>query len=179
MLNWRTYVMNKRVTNMRVTAGKWSVSLAVVLLALVSSSAHAWGYGPGYGPGYGRPGYGYGQGYGHGHGYGHGYGRGYGYGHGYAAGAFVVGGLLGYAISSANQPRYVVASQPVYAQPRATAYQSRVYPSSSRGHDLGTSYTPGSYPRYYLRDADGNCYLVNTFENGDETWSAVPAVNCQ
>jgi hypothetical protein len=154
------------------------LSLAALLLVLMSSNAHAWGYGPGYGYG----------------GYGHGYGHGYGYGGGYAAGAFLLGGLLGYAISSSNQPRYVVAQQPVYVQPRYSTGQSVPYSNSRYATNQSVPYsnssqpaprdnravfTPGSYPRYYLRDADGNCYLVNTFENGDETWTAVPAVNCQ
>ena len=155
----------------RVAAGKWTLSLLVMLLALMSSNAHAWGYGPGWGPGW--------------HGGWHG---GYGHGGGYAAGAFVLGGLLGYAISSSNQPRYVVAQQPVYvqrgyaqpgyAQPGYATGQSR-YASAPAPRDNRAVFRPGSYPRYYLRDADGNCYLVNTRENGDETWTAVPAVNCQ
>ncbi|TDJ31891.1 MAG: hypothetical protein E2O56_06270 [Gammaproteobacteria bacterium] len=160
----RKTVMMKREAHKRLAARKWSLLPAVVLLVLMSSNAHAWGYGPGYGYGW------------------HG---GYRHGGGYAAGAFVLGGLLGYAISSSSQPRYVVAQQPVYAQPRYSSGQSVAYGQSVPRSSLRASrdnraiFRPGSYPRYYLRDADGNCYLVNTFENGDETWTAVPAVNCQ
>jgi len=174
-MNRATKRATKRTRNTRVAAGKWTLFLLVMLLALMSSNAHAWGYGPGW--------------YGGWHG---GYGHGYGHGGGYAAGAFVLGGLLGYAISSSNQPRYVVAQQPVYAQQgyaqqgygqpsyRQPVYSSgQSYGSVPAPRDNRAVFRPGSYPRYYLRDADGNCYLVNTFENGDETWTDVPAVNCQ
>lgn len=152
----------KHQTDTGSAARKWSLLTGVVLLVLMSSNAHAWGYGPGYGPGW--------------------YGGWYGHGGGYAAGAFVLGGLLGYAISSSNQPRYVVAQQPVYAQPRYSSGQSwgQSAPlNAPASRDNRAVFRPGSYPRYYLRDADGNCFLVNTFENGDETWTAVPGVNCQ
>ena len=92
------------------------------------------------------------------HGGGH-YGGGHhGGGHhvGSIAGAFIVGGLLGHAFTGYR-----------YREPR-TVYRT-VYVDS----------TINQPNRFFRRESDGNCYLINYRENGDQVATIVPALNCE
>ena len=95
--------------------------------------------------------------YGGGHyGGGH-YGGGH-HGHGSSiAGAIIVGGLLGYALTEHR-----------YREPR-TVYRT-VYVDRAINHEP---------TRFFRRESDGNCYLINYRENGDQVLTIVPALNCE
>lgn len=96
-----------------------------------------------------------GGGYGH-RGYGH-HGGGH-HGHGSSiAGAIIVGGLLGYALTEHR-----------YREPR-TVYRT-VYVDRPAYHEP---------TRFFRRESDGNCYLINYRENGDQVLTIVPALNCE
>ena len=93
-----------------------------------------------------------------GHGGGHRGGHHFGGHHGHdgsIAGAFLVGGLLGYAITDRRyrEPR------PIY---RTVYVESRSQPIRS-----------------YRRENDGYCYLINYRDNGDQVSTVVPAMNCE
>ena len=102
---------------------------------------------------------GYGHGYGyyhHGHGHDHDYGRHH-YGKhqgdyaGYALGGLILGGILGSALSQ--------------SQPGTIRYIDR-YPYS---YDSQTS---------FLRESNGDCYLINYNYNGKRVLTRVPDENC-
>ncbi len=126
---------------------KHAVKIVLVIAGLVLSSTSYAGYRGGHhGGGY----------YGGGHHWGGHHGGGYyGYG-GSVAGAFIVGGLLGYAITDYR-----------YRAPR-TVHRT-VYVDS----------TVNQPNRSFRRESDGNCYLINQKENGDQVATIVPALNCQ
>ena len=131
---------------------KHTVKILLVIAGLVLSSASYAGNGGGH---Y-RGGY-YGGGH---HGGGHYRGGYYGgghYGYGSIAGAFIVGGLIGHAITDHR-----------YRQPR-TIYRS-VYVDKT---------ITNQPTRFFRRENDGNCYLINYRENGDQVATIVPALNCE
>ena len=122
---------------------KHTVKILLVIACLVLSSASYAGYRGGH---HGGGHYGGGH-YGGGHYYGYG---------GSVAGAFLVGGLLGYAITDYR-----------YRAPRTVYRTVVVEPTTNRPN------------RSFRRESDGNCYLINYRENGDQVATPVPALNCE
>ncbi len=89
--------------------------------------------------------------------YGGGYYGGGHHGHGSSiAGAFIVGGLLGYAFTDYR-----------YRAPRTVYRTVYVEPTTNQPN------------RSFRRENDGNCYLINYRENGDQVATIVPALNCE
>ena len=88
----------------------------------------------------------------HGGGY---YGGGY-YGGGSLAGAFIVGGILG---SVFTDYRY--------------RYPTTVY------RTVNVESTVVQPTRFFRKENDGLCYLINYRENGDQVATIVPALNCE
>lgn len=125
---------------------KHTVKILLVIAALVLSSASYAGSRGGHGGGHHGGGH-YGGHYGGGHYYGYG---------GSVAGAFLVGGLLGYAITDYR-----------YRAPRTVYRTVVVEPTTNRPN------------RSFRRESDGNCYLINYRENGDQVATPVPLLNCE
>ncbi|MCH7506511.1 MAG: hypothetical protein IID60_04340 [Proteobacteria bacterium] len=116
---------------------KHTIKILLVIAGLVLSSASYAGYRGGGGH------------YGGGH---HGGGN-----HvGSIAGAFIVGGLLGYAFTDYR-----------YRAPRTVYRTVYVEPTTNQPN------------RSFRRESDGNCYLINYRENGDQVATIVPALNCE
>ena len=128
---------------------KHTVKILLVIACLVLSSAsYAGSRGGHHGGGH------YGGGH---HGGGHYYGGGHFYGYGGSlAGAFLVGGLIGYAITDYR-----------YRAPTTVYRTVVVEPTTNRPN------------RSFRRESDGNCYLINYRENGDQVATPVPALNCE
>ena len=122
---------------------KHTVKVLLVIAGLVLASTSYAGYRGGH------------HGGGH-HGGGH-YGGGHHYGYGGSvAGAFLVGGLLGYAITDYR-----------YRAPRTVYRTVVVEPTTNRPN------------RSFRKESDGNCYLINYRENGDQVATPVPSLNCE
>jgi len=122
---------------------KHTVKILLVIAGLVLASTSYAGYRGGH------------HGGGH-HGGGH-YGGGHYYGYGGSvAGAFLVGGLLGYAITDYR-----------YRAPRTVYRTVVVEPTTNRPN------------RSFRKESDGNCYLINYRENGDQVATPVPSLNCE
>jgi len=130
---------------------KHTVKILLLIAALVLSSAsYAGNRGGHHGGGYYGGGH-YGGGH-HGGGY---YGGGY-YGGGSLAGAFIVGGILG---SVFTDYRY--------------RYPTTVY------RTVNVESTVVQPTRFFRKENDGLCYLINYRENGDQVATIVPALNCE
>ncbi len=71
------------------------------------------------------------------------------------AGALIVGGMLGYFTTARRyrEPQFIYRT--VYVEPRDTQ------PTG-----------------YYRKESNGQCYLINHKENGDQIATVVPGINC-
>jgi len=72
------------------------------------------------------------------------------------AGAFIVSGLLGHAFHERRYREYRPVYRTVYVETRSQPIR-----------------------RSYRKESDGNCYLINYRDNGDQVSTLVPAINCE
>lgn len=78
----------------------------------------------------------------------------------YLIGGLIVGGIIGAVVSSQNNNR--------------VSHSSYNRPNYINPHQQNTSIKPS-----YLKQADGNCYVINNVVNGNMVLSAVSLNNCQ
>lgn len=78
----------------------------------------------------------------------------------YLIGGLIVGSIIGAVVSSQNNNR--------------TSHLSYNRPNYVTSHQQKTSIRPS-----YLKQADGNCYVINNVINGNMVLSAVSINNCQ
>ena len=103
----------------------------------------------------------------HGHSHGHG---------GEVLGALIVGGLIGHALSEANEQ-----SEREKAQSRNAGDDDELvngYPISGKSNGVQPEKN-SEQKRFYQLGQDGNCYLMEQKQNTVEIVAAVPKFSCQ